>query len=298
VTSRPARNTLLAVAAGFAVYATILGSIRSTAELSSLVSFPGFVDVKIAYGFRVLASFAAVAAFAVAVAAFLRYARAARTMALAVSACLFAASGVAGAVAGALVIAQAGGSDQWAFTVSDYADAVGYGVLACTSALVALAVRAQLPERALGLASFGLALYYSALSATLAFGLVASGEGGRVAGNITAGLVLAACGEAVAAAAAVVAAFAFLSAAARRRRGIAWAAAREGLLGTAATVFAVGFLVGAIGLLITAGSGGEAPGGGEEWLQGATYLGLSIAAACSAVAFRLSSRAATAAVAC
>lgn len=102
-------------------------------------------------------------------------------------------------------------------------------------------------------------------------------------GRVSWGLGTTAGGYVVVAAGAVVAVVAFFGSNGRRKRGAPWQAQREGSLGIAAIVFAVGFLVVSIGMMLFASLAGSGRTGAEEWLQAVAQLLLALAAACGAV---------------
>jgi hypothetical protein len=286
VTGRSARNQLLAAASCFAVYAAILQLVGATSTLSDVLGFPGYPGFKVAYGFGVLASLVAVAAFGVAAAAFLRAARPARTKALAVSAALFAGYALVQVVSGVIFAIEAGLNSPWAPIASNIAAPAGHAALVIAAVLAAIALGRRPRDRFLGFACLALSGYLGLLAAEAAFQVVAYGEFGQRPGEVTAGLATAAVGYAVTAAAALIAAAAFIGAAGRRRAGEPWNARRDGALGSAARVLAAGFLVAAIGGMVFAGSQFARTVPGDAWLKNAYVLGLSLAAACGAIAFR------------
>jgi cytochrome c biogenesis protein CcdA len=88
----------------------------------------------------------------------------------------------------------------------------------------------------------------------------------------------------------VVAAVAFFVAAGRRRRDELWGAEREGSLGSAAIVFAVGFAVATVGMILLAWQGPSSRNEAEQWLEVIAELLLALAAACGAIGFFVSRR--------
>jgi hypothetical protein len=104
---------------------------------------------------------------------------------------------------------------------------------------------------------------------------------------VIAGVALDASSWGVVTVAGVVAAVAFLTARPQKQLQLAGMRRRDGTLGTATSVLALAFLLGAIGTMIIAG---QAAGKGStaRWLAGVGALGLTVAAASASVGFFLS----------
>lgn len=292
--SRSTRNILLAGAAAIGVVAAVLQVVSTSLTFSDFLSFPSeLTELKISAGLDVLQWAFALAAFGTALAAFLLPSRGTRTTVLAAAACLFVGVGLA-EFAGDLirVIFGASHTQPWQFLASQSAGAAAGASLAIAALLVALGVRATRPEGRLGWAAIALAGSYALLCAAYSFELAGYLQLPlTLPRELTGGLGTIAGGHFVVAAAAVVAGIAFFTANGRRQRGEAWQAQRESSLGVAASVFAVGFLVASIGLMLLSSSeGGTGRNKAEEWLQAVGQLMLAFAAACGAVGFFLSRR--------
>jgi hypothetical protein len=294
VSSRSTRNILLAGAAAVGVVSAVLQLVSTSLTFSDFLSFPHFfTELKVAAGLDALAWAFALAAFGTALAAFLLASRRTRTTVLAVAACLFVGDGLA-ELAGDVtrVIFGANHSEAWKFLASQSAAAAGGASLAVAALLVALGVRTARPDGRLGWASIALAGAFALLCAAYSFELAAVLQlSFTPPGKFTGGLGTIVGGHFVTSAAAVVAGVAFFTSNGRRQRGEDWQDRREGSLGIAASVFAVGFVATSIGLMLLAASEG---GGGrnvaERWLLAVGQLMLALAAVCGAVGFFLSRR--------
>ena len=295
MSSRSTRNTLLAVGAAVGVVAGVLRLVAASLSLDDFLSFPVDTWLKVASGFDVLSWVFVTVAFGTALVGFLLGSQRARTTVLAVSAGLFAGYGVS-LLADALIelVQQWGFSGlPWTFRASGCAEAAAGLSVALAGALVAIGLLSSRPEGLLGWGSIGLAGHFGLLAAAYSFALaeVLTFSFGALPGEISWGLGTHAGGQFLAAAGAAVAAVAFFVSNGRRKRGEPWHAQREGSLGIAAIVFTVGFLVGAVGLMLLASHTG---GGGrrvaEAWLQAVAELLFAGVATCGAVGFFLSRR--------
>lgn len=139
---------------------------------------------------------------------------------------------------------------------------------------------------------FGASLVFSMVSAVLL--LVFFSDNG-VPSGITSGIGVDVAGYAVEIAAAVLVAVAFFLAQQSRERALVWLAPRDGLLGVAAAVLVLSFLLTGIGKLVYAGGLTNAGFDGKTvagaWLDGIASLVELAAAACVSVGFFLSRRA-------
>lgn len=295
MSSRAARNTLLAVGAAVGVVAAVLRVVAASLSLSDFLSFPVNTSLKVASGFEVLAWVFVVAAFGTALVAFLLRSRLTRTRVLAVSAGLFAGYGVA-LLADALIdlVQEWGISGQsWTFRASECAGAAAGLSVVIAGVLVTIGVMSSRPDGLLGWGSIALAGHFGLLAAAYSFELAAylTFPLSAFPGEITWGLGTHAGGQLLVAAGAVVASVAFLSSNGRRKRGEPWQVQREGSLGIAAIVFTVGFLVATVGLMLLAShAGGFGRNVAEDWLQAVAELLLAAAAACGVFGFFLSRR--------
>lgn len=156
--------------------------------------------------------------------------------------------------------------------------------------IVAIGVVAIRPDGLLGWASIALAGYFALLCAFYSFELAGLLALFTPPARVSWGAGTVAGGNLVVAAAAVVAGIAFFSSNGRRKSGVPWQAQREGSLGSAATVFAVGFLIGSVGLMLLAAQSGGGRIVSEEWLRAVAQLLLAFAAACGAAGFFRSRR--------
>lgn len=102
VSSRTARNSLLAAAAAIGVVAAVLQIVSASLSFADVFSFPASTSPRVAAGFSLLGWVFVLAAFGTALVGFLLVSSGARTTVLAVSAGLFLGYGVA-ALAGTLV---------------------------------------------------------------------------------------------------------------------------------------------------------------------------------------------------
>lgn len=289
--SRSTRNTLLAAGAAFGVMSAVLVVVSSSLSFADILSVPAFKSLKVAVGLFLLGSVFTLAAFGAGLVGFLLESRRVRRTVLAVSAGLFAASGVSG-LAGPLteLIQEWDYHQPWTYTAGQCAGAAAGLSLAVAALLALIGVLSSRPDRLLGWASIGLAGHFGLLAASYSFELAWFLTFG-VPGTTSWGLGTTAAGQLVAAGGAVVAAVAFLVAAGRQRRGELWGAEREGSLGSAAIVLALGFAVATVGMILLAwladpSSRNEA----EQWLQVVAELLLALAAACGAIGFFVSRR--------
>lgn len=285
---------MLAGAAAIGVVAAVLLVVSTSLTLSDYLSFPSELnELKASAALDVLEWVFALAAFGTALTAFLVTSRSRRTRVLAAAAALFVCDGLAG-LAGDLirVIFGSGHSQSWQFLASQGAAAAAGASLAVAALLVALGVRAARPDGRLGWASIALVGAFALLSTAYSFELAGFLHlPFALSDEFSGGLGTIAGGHFVVAVAAVVAGVAFFTSDGRRRRGEAWQAQREGSLGIAACVFAVGFLAVSIGLMLLSSSqGGSGRNKVEEWLQAVAELMLALAAVCGAVGFFFSRR--------
>jgi hypothetical protein len=294
VSSRSARSNLLAAGAGVGVIAGVLRVVATSLAFADLFSFPIPVGtwLKVASGFDVLAWVFVVAAFGVALAGFLVRSRRTRATVLAVSAGLFAGCGVS-LLAYALIelVQQWGYGLTWTYRASGCAEAAAGLSVAVAGVLVAIGFLSSRPDGLLGWGAIGLAGHFGLLATAYSFALaeVLTVSFGAIPGEISWGLGTHAGGQLLVAAGAVVASVAFFRSNGRRKRGEPWQARRESSLGVAAVVIAVGFLVGAVGLMLLASRvGGDGRHLAEYWLQAVAELLLAGTATCGAVGFFLS----------
>ena len=293
VSSRTARNSLLAAAAAIGVVAAVLQVVAASLSFADFLEFRGFTSLKVASGVEVLGWVFALVAFGVALAGFLLGSRRTRRTVLAVSAGLFAGFGVA-SLAGFLIdLVESWGSafEPWQFKADGIAQAAAAASLVVATLLVLIGALSVRPDGFLGWGSVGLAGYFGLVATAYSFELSGFLKLGSPPGEVSWGIGTRAGGQLVAAAGAVIAALAFFSSNGRRRRGEPWAARREGSLGTAAIAFGVGFLVTSVGLMLLASQiNGDGRQDAEYWLQAVAQFLLAIAAACGAVGFFLSRR--------
>ncbi|HEU5242788.1 MAG TPA: hypothetical protein VFU33_00175 [Gaiellaceae bacterium] len=294
MSSRSSRNTLLAGAAASGVVAAVLLLVSTGLTFSDYLSFPGeLAELKVSAGLDVLEWALALAAFGTALAAFLLTSRNARTKALAAAAGLFVGQGLA-ELAGDLmrVIFGASHSQSWQFLASQSAGAAAGAALAVAALLVALGIRATRPDGRLGAAAVSLAGSYALLCAAYGFELAGFLHlPFTLPARFSSGLGTIAAGHFAVAVGAVVAGVAFFTSDGLRRRGEVWQAQREGSLGAAASIIAVGFLGAGIGLMLLSSSqGGTGRNKAEEWLQAVGQLLLALAAVCGGVGFFRSRR--------
>jgi hypothetical protein len=288
VSSRTARNSLLAAAAAISVVSATLQVVSTSLSFADFLRFPAFTSLKVAAGISVLGWVFALAAFGTAVVAFLLRARGARTAALAASAGLFMGFGLSALAAALIDLVESWGSqfEPWEFKADGVAQAAAGAALAVAALLVLLGFLSARPDGLLGWGSVGLSGHFALLAAAYSFNLAGFLRLGSPPGEVNWGLGTHAGGNLVAAIGAVVAAVAFFGSNGRRKRGEPWAARREGSLGVAATVFALGFLVASVGLMLLASQiTGDGRSEAEYWLQAVGQLLLAFAAVCGAVAF-------------
>ena len=146
------------------------------------------------------------------------------------------------------------------------------------------------PDGLLGWASIGLAGHFGLLAAAYSFELAWFLTFG-VPSATSWGLGTTAGGHLVATVGGVVAAVAFFVADNRRKHRELWGAEREGSLGSAAIVFAAGFGVATVGLILIAWHAGfSSRNEAEQWLQVVAELLLALAAVCGAIGFFASRR--------
>jgi hypothetical protein len=288
VSSRSARNSLLAAAAAVGVFAAVLQVVSASLSFADFLKFPGFTSLKVASGLEVLGWVFALVAFGVALAGFLLRSRRTRRTVIAVSAGLFAGFGVATLAAVLIDLVESWGSafEPWQFKADGIAQAAAAASLVVATLLVLIGVLSARPDGLLGGGSVGLAGYFGLLATAYSFNLAGFLKFGSPPGEVSWGLGTHAGGNLVVAAGAVVAAVAFFGSSGRRNRGEPWAAQREGSLGTAAIVFAVGFLVASVGLMLLASQvGGDGREVAEYWLRAVGQLLLAFAAVCGAIGF-------------
>jgi hypothetical protein len=288
VSSRTARNSLLAAAAAIGVVAAILQVVSGSLSFADFLRFPGFTSLKVASGISVLGWVFALAAFGTAVVAFLLGSRRARTTVLAVSAGLFVGFGLSALAAALIDLIESWGFrfEPWELKADGIAQAASGATLAIAALLVLIGVLSVRPDGLLGWGSVGLAGSFGLLAAAYSFNLAGFFKLGSPPGEISWGLGTHAGGNLVVAIGAVVAAVAFFGSDGRRKRGVPSAAQREGSLGTAALVFALGFLVTSVGLMLLASQiTGDGRSEAEYWLQAVGQLLLAGAAVCGAVGF-------------
>jgi hypothetical protein len=281
---------VLAAAAAIGVVAAVLQVVATSLVLSELFRFPALTQFKVANGLEVLGWVFVVGAFAAAFIGFLLESR--RT--LAVSAGLFVGFGVSTLASALIELVESWGSafEPWEFKADGIGEAAAAASLAVAALLVLIGFLSARPDRFLGWGSVGLAGYAGLLAAAFSFNLAGFLRFGEVPGAVSWGLGTRAGGQFVVAVAAIVAAVAFFSSSGRRERGEPWAAEREGSLGTASIVFAVGFLVTSVGLMLLASqiSGGAGREEAAYWLMAVGQLFLAFAAVCGAIGFFSSRR--------
>lgn len=289
MSSRSARNVLLATAAAVGVVAAVLQVVSTSLAFADALSFHEGASLKVASGLDVLGWAFALAAFGVALAGFLLKSRRARKTVLAVSAGLFVGFGASMLAAALVELVETWGSpfEPWEFKVEGIAIAAAGASLVIAAVLVLIGLLSARPDGLLGGGSVGLAGYFLLLAVGYSFNLAAFlSLSAFLPSEISWGLGTHAGGNLVVAAGAVVAAVAFFIANGRRQRGESWQARREGPLGIAASVFAAGFVIATVGLMVLAS---QITGNGrieaEYWLQALGQLLLAVAAACGAIGF-------------
>lgn len=281
------RNRLLAVAAGVAAVALVL-------DLVATILLVTDTGLKTQFVFDLLAAIAIVVAFVVAGAGFRVAAATARARILTLSAALFGVYGTATLVSAAI---KAGGNvsgTPWQISAAQVANAAGGGFLLLVALFLIAAFVARRSNGLFGWACVPLATHFVCVAAAYSFELSALTPITGVPGGITGGLGTIAGGDAVLVVAAVFATLAFFSAAGYERLGQRSASLREGLLGVAASVFAAGFLIAAVGTMVFAASDNGAKIVAEDWLEAFEQFGLFVAAVCGAIAFSRSGRVAEA----
>ncbi|HKD94440.1 MAG TPA: hypothetical protein VKB43_06990 [Gaiellaceae bacterium] len=286
MSSGSARNSLLAAAAAIGVFAAVLQVVATSLELSEFFRFPGQATwLKVATGLEVLGWVFVLAAFAAALVGFLLSSRGS----LAVSAGMFAGYGLSTLAAALIELVKSWGFSfqPWQFKADGIGETAAALSLAIAALVVLIGVLSARPDGLLGWGSLGLAGYAVLLATAYSFNLAGYlNFGPGIPREISWGLGLRAGGEFFVAVAAVAAAVAFFGSSGRRKRGEPWVARREGSLGIAAIVFAVGFLFVSVGLMLFAS---QITGIGREeaayWLMAVGQLFLAFAAVCGAIGF-------------
>jgi hypothetical protein len=166
VGSRPTRNTLLAAGAAFGLMSAALVVVASSLSFADILSVPAFGSLKVAVGLLLLSRVFTLAAFGAALAGFLIESRRVRRTGLAVSAGLFAVSGVLG-LAGSLaeLIQEWDFHQPWTYTAGQCAGAAAGLSLAIAALLALIGVLSNRPDGLLGWASIGLAGHFGLLAA-------------------------------------------------------------------------------------------------------------------------------------
>jgi MFS family permease len=285
---------MLAVGAAIGVIAGVLRVVAASLSLDDFLSFPVPTWLKVASGFEVLAWVFVAAAFGTALVGFFLRSHRTRATVLAVSAGLFAGYGVSLLVNALIELVQEWSfSEPWTFKASGFAVAAAGLSVAVAGVLVAIGLLSSRPDGRLGWGAIGLAGHFGLLATAFSFELaeLLTFRFGPISAEIKWGLGTHAGGQLIVAAGAAVAAAAFFTSSGRRERAESWQAQREGSLGIAAIVFTIGFLVGAVGLVLLASHTGDTGRRvAEYWLQvGAEFL-LAGVAACGVVGFFLSRR--------
>jgi hypothetical protein len=206
VSSRSARNILLAVASAVGVVAAVLQVVASSLSLADFLRFPEPTAFKVAVAFGVVGWVCVLAAFAVALAGFLLRSRRGRTTVLAVSAGLFVGFGLSILVAALINLIKSGGLEPWAYKVSQSAEITAGAFLAVAAVLVLIGVLSARPDGILGWGSVGLAGYFAMLAVAYSFELAGILSFVSPPAEISGALGTHAFGHLVTAAAAVVAA--------------------------------------------------------------------------------------------
>lgn len=282
------RNQLLAVAAGIGAVAGAVRLAGKAIALSHALSeslLP--TSWKLADTFDLVGVIFMAAAFAVAVVAFRRTARAERKRLLGVSAGLFALYGLAVVVSDLIFAVVEDHLLPPGFARVEWFAAGSAIALVIAAVLIGIAMRSASSSRGLGWGCLGLALYFALGATALALDLArienALASYGQVRGTSTGtpGHVVASSsaaigGAVIGAVAAALAAGAFLG----------WLSRRDQALCVAASGLGLGFLTGAVGLIID----GQYGHGTANWLQAVSSVVLAMSAACGAVAFWRSSQ--------
>ena len=263
------RSQLLALAAGLGVLSAVLEFAVRADGLARLSPF-FLTSYTLATAVRFAGAVLQVCAFGVAVVAFLRPPGTRRTPLLAASAGLFAAWGAATMISQLINLidgAGFGGDFKW-FSMAEVAFAAGALALVLAAGLVFVAVRSTAPRSTLAWACMALAAHFALVAAAYGFDLAGYDSYSSPGGRVTSGLIVGAAGWCIAATAAVKGAIAFSTGGMRRSRE----------LGIAAVVFAVGFAIAAVGLMLYAIQW-------QSWVVALSELALAGAAAVGAAAF-------------
>jgi hypothetical protein len=297
---RTLRDTLLMAAAATLAGSGLLVLISRLLSLVDELQNGYLAGLKVASGMDLLAGALQLAAYALAIAAFATVASSRRASLLALALALYAGGALASFVSDLLSAIEYGTNSARGTYVAGYAvSCAGDIVLGVAAVIAALAfgLAAAAPGRRdgrLGWASVVLAgaLTFKFTSMILVLSAL---SGSYIAGGVTNGLGVGIGGVVVQVAGTVVAAVALLLAGGRQRGGAEWLSAREGLLGVAAAVLALGFLLSGIGEMLYAGGVSSLGSGGERvaaaWLGAVGELIILGASACAAVGFLLSRRA-------
>jgi hypothetical protein len=267
--------------------------VSTSLSFADFLRFPGFTSLKVASGLSVLGWVFALAAFGTAMVAFLLRSPRARTTVLAVAAGLFAGYGLSTLAAALIDLIQSWGSGfgPWEFKADGIAQAGAGASLAIAALLVLIGVLSTRPDGLLGSGSVGLSGHFVLLAAAYSFNLAGFLRLGPPPREVSWGLGTHAGGNLVVGIGAALAAVAFFTSNGRRKRGVPWQVRREGSLGVAASVFALGFLVASVGLMLLASQiSGDGRSEAEYWLQAVGQLVLAFAAVCAAAGFFLSRR--------
>jgi hypothetical protein len=299
--SRSRRDTLLLAGGATLVGAGIFVLIE--AILALIDELQGFdpAGFKVAAGTDLLAACLTLGAFSLLIPAFLARSSPQRATLLGVSLALIGGAAAAMLTSDLLravesAVHHATSTYVAHAAVSAFADVVV--LTAATIGAVAFTSSASSPlvsgrDGKLGWAAsvFGFSLLFSMVSGVL---LLIFFSDNQTPSGMTSGIGVGVASDAVEIAAAVLAAVAFFLAQQRQARALPWLASRDGLLGLAAAILVLSFLLAGIGKLIYAGAissyGFDGKTVAAAWLDGIASLVELAAATCVAVGFLLSRR--------
>jgi hypothetical protein len=233
-------------------------------------SFGYSTSAKVSAVVGLVGAVALAAAFGLSWAGFVQHARQARVRMLAIAGGLFAVYGAAAFASALLALIELPSGEPWKFMASASASVADGFALLVAAVLVAVGVSSARPGRLLGWGCLALAGHYLLTVCVYGFALAGlydfASPDARVLGFYIASTV----GYFVIAGGAIKAAIAFATGGSRRDRE----------LGVAAVLFAAGFLMASVGLILSTSSPVA-----TVWLNAAYLFMLSVAAGVGAAAF-------------
>jgi len=295
------RNRLLGFSAIVFAVAAALFMVSNLLQFIDALQSHALVGFSVGSGFSTISPLLAIPALAVAGVAFLLgpSRRAAR---LGTATVLLALGFSLGLVGDVIFASVAAAHDLVKKVIAGFsAEAAGDLWLAVAATVAAVAFFAStargkqvLPRRdgLLGWGSASVAAAFVFMTTSTILFLVLYSDAGAV-GSYTTGYGIAAGGDAAAVIASAVAAAGFFVSSWRQRKDQPrWPAGRDVTLGVATAIFALAFLVTAVGVLVIATADPENGIKGKQaaadWLGAMAYFGLMVTAACASIGFFLS----------